>query len=220
MGLDMYLDKAKRIDGATAREIRFVEKYIEYISEPKAKTYTMEEWCGINDDDVNKRLVNLYANEYVDRYSAWDTEKRFAYKCIWQNVAYWRKANQIHDWFVENVQDGNDDCDMYEVDKWQLEDLLHTCQIVKENSKLIDGKVKNGQTLVDGKWVDIIEDGRLIEDPSVARELLPTSVGCFFGSTEYDQWYMEDIDYTIDALTKLISETDFDNEVVAYQSSW
>lgn len=25
-------------------------------------------------------------------------------------VAYWRKANQIHDWFVKNVQDGIDEC--------------------------------------------------------------------------------------------------------------
>ena len=24
--------------------------------------------------------------------------------------AYWRKANQIHAWFVDNVQQGNDDC--------------------------------------------------------------------------------------------------------------
>ena len=25
-------------------------------------------------------------------------------------AAYWRKANQIHNWFVENIQDGEDDC--------------------------------------------------------------------------------------------------------------
>lgn len=25
-------------------------------------------------------------------------------------IGYWRKANAIHDWFVKNVQDGEDDC--------------------------------------------------------------------------------------------------------------
>ena len=25
-------------------------------------------------------------------------------------AAYWRKANQIHGWFVKNVQDDEDDC--------------------------------------------------------------------------------------------------------------
>ncbi len=29
---------------------------------------------------------------------------------IQEEVAYWRKANAIHKWFVENVQDGQDDC--------------------------------------------------------------------------------------------------------------
>ena len=27
-----------------------------------------------------------------------------------EEVGYWRKANAIHKWFVDNVQDGNDDC--------------------------------------------------------------------------------------------------------------
>ena len=26
---------------------------------------------------------------------------------------YWRKANQIHSWFVENVQNGEDNCNEY-----------------------------------------------------------------------------------------------------------
>ncbi len=30
-------------------------------------------------------------------------------------IAYWRKANQIHKWFVDNVQDGVDDGEVHEV---------------------------------------------------------------------------------------------------------
>ena len=26
------------------------------------------------------------------------------------NVAYWRKFNALHNWFVNNIQDGKDDC--------------------------------------------------------------------------------------------------------------
>ena len=29
---------------------------------------------------------------------------------ITEELGYWRKANQIHRWFVENVQDGVDNC--------------------------------------------------------------------------------------------------------------
>ena len=39
-------------------------------------------------------------------------------------AAYWRKANAIHKWFVDTVQDGNDDCGYYEVSRDQLKELL------------------------------------------------------------------------------------------------
>ena len=34
---------------------------------------------------------------------------------ISERIGYWRKANQIHNWFVENVQGGEDDCKKYYV---------------------------------------------------------------------------------------------------------
>lgn len=39
-------------------------------------------------------------------------------------AGYWRKANQIHKWFVDNVQGGNDNCGEYLVDIKALERLL------------------------------------------------------------------------------------------------
>lgn len=36
---------------------------------------------------------------------------------------YWRKANAIHKWFVDNCQEGDDDCGNYYVGRAQLEEL-------------------------------------------------------------------------------------------------
>lgn len=44
-----------------------------------------------------------------------------------ENVAYWRKANQIHKWFVENVQHGIDKCEPHEVTQEDLMDLCDLC---------------------------------------------------------------------------------------------
>ena len=44
------------------------------------------------------------------------------------NCAYWRKANQIHKWFVDNVQKGEDDCGEYYVSHEKLKELLTTCR--------------------------------------------------------------------------------------------
>lgn len=43
---------------------------------------------------------------------------------IIERVGYWRKANQIHKWFVDKVQGGIDECQESPVDKEQLKELL------------------------------------------------------------------------------------------------
>lgn len=48
---------------------------------------------------------------------------------------YWRKANMIHNWFVENVQD-DDDCKPYYVSSEQLHELYDlVCKVLDDHSK-------------------------------------------------------------------------------------
>jgi hypothetical protein len=51
-------------------------------------------------------------------------------KIIRSEIGYWRKANQIHNWFVRNVQGGEDDCKNYYVSREQLKELLDIIQQV------------------------------------------------------------------------------------------
>jgi hypothetical protein len=54
---------------------------------------------------------------------------------IIEQVAYWRKANSIHAWFVENVQNGDDDCRQHHVSIEKLKELLELCEKVLESPK-------------------------------------------------------------------------------------
>ena len=222
MGLDMYLDRVKKIGNVTIDDIRNTEEYFDWLLRPsKYANCSMKRWCGIPRNEVNMEIADNYRKEYKTRYSVWDTEHKYGHLGLFDNVGYWRKANQIHAWFVENVQNGCDDCKAYEVSEEQLEELLDICKRVKDASKLIKGKIANGKMINDnGEWETVYEDGEYIENPTVAKELLPTASGFFFGGTEYDQWYMEDINHTIDVLTKVLEETDFDKEIITYSSSW
>ncbi len=113
---------------------------------------------------------------------------------------YWRKANQIHNWFVKNVQGGEDNCEPHEVSIDQLKQLLDLC-------------------------TEIMLKKTISEKTEVAKEKLPTSVGLFFGGTEYDKYYYEDIKYTMEELEKLLAKVKKDEEAgldvsFEYESSW
>tara|TARA_R110001606_G_C15054699_1_gene614004 strand:+ start:181 stop:648 length:468 start_codon:yes stop_codon:yes gene_type:complete len=107
--------------------------------------------------------------------------------------AYWRKANAIHEWFVKNVQDGNDDCKEYYVDVSQLEELKTLCEHILHNHKRGDKK--------------------LVE--TFCKELMPTSEGFFFGSTDYDDYFFDCLKQTVEQLDNLDQSGDY-----YYQSSW
>lgn len=59
-----------------------------------------------------------------------------------REVAYWRKANQIHGWFVDNIQGGVDECEQFPVSRPQLETLRQICMeaLDTKNPKLIAPK--------------------------------------------------------------------------------
>ena len=107
-------------------------------------------------------------------------------KYIIEEAGYWRKQNQIHRWFVENIQNGTDDCGEYYVSKDALASLLELCEKVKADNTLAD-------------------------------ELLPGASGFFFGGTEYDEWYFNGIDNTIEILKEALED---ENGEYLYSSSW
>ena len=135
-----------------------------------------------------------------------------------EEVGSWRKANQIHGWFVDNVQDGEDDCREYDVTREHLRALSRTVDQVLSNSKLIPGQVAVGYTLDGGERKYTYEAGQVIADPEIAQRLLPTRDGFFFGSCDYDAYYLEDLRDTQSILVAAFaSPADVE---FSYQSSW
>lgn len=141
---------------------------------------------------------------------------------IVEQVATWRKANAIHAWFVNNVQDGDDDCGTYDVGVEQLERLRDLCKTVLNSTQLVNGIIINGYSYVkvDGELVKVPnnEQGKILQDDSVAKELLPTQEGFFFGGTGYDEWYWKDLEYTVEAIDEALKDIEYGE--FEYSSSW
>lgn len=209
MGLDSYLYRMPRYKGATVHDVYAIEQYLGWqrIKEEGneyADCNTLKEWCDIDDSELpSQEVIDYYKQFYTKCYSDWDTEHKYGWYSIMKQVGYWRKANEIHNWFVENVQDGEDDCDYHNECKREiLEDLLHTCKTVLDSC------------------ATTYRDGQVVIDSSVAEELLPRCRGFFFGGDGYDEYYVSDIVDTIKILEDVLATTDFETQMVFYVSSW
>lgn len=145
----------------------------------------------------------LYAERYVSGYEWQDRDEKDTYRAIVDalgveptpstpgigvnfTAVYWRKANAIHNWLVDECQDGIDDCREVYVSRDSLKKLVDLCQ-------------------------EVIDTG----DTS----LLPSIQGFFFGSTEYDEWYFDDLKRTIEDVNSALERFD-DRYSFSYQSSW
>ena len=100
---------------------------------------------------------------------------------------YWRKANQIHKWFVDNVQGGNDNCGEYYVSQDKLQELL-----------------------------DLVNRALAERNPA----LLSPQEGFFFGSTDIDEWYWQDLKNTKEKLERIFALPQLSDLSFYYSSSW
>lgn len=135
---------------------------------------------------LNMHLYGVnYISKYDENFNIIEDEKT---KIILTEEIYWSKVNCVHKWFVDNYQEGNDDCRFsYSFGKETLEELMDICK-------------------------------RILDDYFLAEKLLPVENGFFFGSTEYDEWYFEDIKYTYNNLKRVLDKTNYD--YFYYRSSW
>ena len=149
--------------------------------------------------------VSLYTSKYsqpvvneqlcaikIDHPSGFPTgEQNLGSVSIEWEAMYWRKANQIHQWFVENVQSGTDDCGDYRVSVEQLTELRDICRALLAS-----------------------------KDPDEAKEKLPPQSGFFFGGTDIDDWYWEDVKHTEEGLSRILAHPEVNRFNFEYHSSW
>lgn len=115
-------------------------------------------------------------------------------KYIVEEVGYWRKANAIHSWIVNNCADGLDECQQIYMPKQKLEELHQLACFVLGSKDDLNAE-------------------------QIALENLPPANGFFFGPTEIGDWYWDDIHHTINVLSYAL-QSDFSKSQIIYQSSW
>lgn len=143
--------------------------------------------------------------------------RRPNYGNVTVEAAYWRKVNAVHAWFVDNVQDGKDECQRSYVELDTLKTLVALCNDIL-------GTVVWGETIKhEGEfpW----EEPTVVSYSTEAVERLAPRSGFFFGSYDFDSRYFEGLKDTVAQLQPWIdaaeSETDYQKAPgFYYQASW
>ena len=99
MGLDMYFE------GTFSKRAFYEDKYTD-----NKET--------LIDPDFETALESIGFENAPVEFNNWN------YYSINIPIAYWRKVNCIHNWFVENVQGGNDNCDRSYVSDEKIKELV------------------------------------------------------------------------------------------------
>ena len=99
------------------------------------QTLTVTKYQSIarwNKDDENNAARSIISFAGADEFITPDPNG-YTMTEVKVGVAQWRKANQIHGWFVQNIQNGDDDCREYYVERTQLAELASLCQSALDN---------------------------------------------------------------------------------------
>ena len=164
MGLDMYLEARKYVSKIDSKATTDYENPV-LTADYKTVSAFFPDWAG---DDTG-----------------------FAGAEVSMNIGYWRKANQVHQWFVDNCAEGEDDCKPVFVSADKLRELRATTEHLLAN--------------------------RTDEE---ALKLLAPSQGFFFGTYEIDEWYWADLERTVKILDKAIRLAEDEDCSIYYQASW
>jgi hypothetical protein len=135
----------------------------------------------VSDYDDQDKVINSEIMRHFPELSEAQTVQEVTVR-----VGYWRKANQIHKWFVDNIQEGVDDCGDYYVSRESLQALRALCQQVIDFGHLATDKLPPqsgfffGRDTVDEYYFRDLEDTIKIIDGALA---LPSSWGLEYSSS-------------------------------------
>lgn len=215
MGLDMAIYKTKKVNDFSAIDYYYANEAFDYYAEKElAKTNGWKFDYSLTDWNIPETMTKEKIKPLQNIYSKKST--------IFETVASLEKANQIHAWFVNNVQNGVDNNSYYFVTEDDFLELKEICEKVLE---------LNPYNLNKDSYLLYYSANNLIEKVIITKEqyskleselnkILPTKEGFFFGPIDYALSYFLNVKNTLEMLTKILDNANFENEVYLYHSSW
>ena len=211
----MYLYKTKKINNFSATDYFFANEAFDYYEEKDfAKTNNDKFTSSLSDWNIPETMTKEKIKPLENDYSKNST--------IFETVASWSKANHIHAWLVNNIQNNNDNCSYYFVTEDDFFALKKICEkVLTLNPYQLDKDsylfYYSADDLIDAS---IIIKEIYIQLKTELNEILPTKNGLCFGPNDYALSYFLNVKDTLEIVNKILDEANFEKEVYLYHSSW
>jgi hypothetical protein len=150
-------------------------------------------------------------------------------------VLYWRKANAIHGWFVRELANDEDECQRILVSRDNLITLRDLCvnalanrdkaeptqtpRTIQIKEAILQAEQENSG--ISAQIIAQIASQRVMSGNTTAVDndpLAPTA-GFFFGGTERDEYYYEELARTAESINSILAGADESIDYY-YQASW
>lgn len=143
------------------------------------------------------------------------------YNCSLDNdyEGYPRKLRDFEDEILKRNFGSINTRTQYQIGYWRKDNAIHqwfvdNCANGIDNCRDMYVSVEAAEELL-----SIV--AKIKADHSLAKELLPTQEGFFFGTTDYDEWYFNALDYTERILREAINFVkENDDYSIIYSASW
>ena len=209
MGLDIFIHKVKNVRNSKYEPLKSIKEYAEINTQrAKDKIKAFADTC-IKDLESLKDNAESYKVAY---------DKIFNVKIKEYTKCYWiveKMQERVHS--VQEVKEFFDDfIDFY----YPEEDAYF--RKVNFIYKYFQFKLVDEQCFIEKEdLLDIIERcEQVLADDTKAEELLPTQCGFFFGSTDYDDYYFDNVADCKKQMEHLLEDFDDNTDIIYVVMSW
>lgn len=202
MGLDIYFFKTKERKETINETYDFIEEQqkevvAKLVNDVLNNTISKVEFLSCMTPFIKYGFQRNDLSECLDLENQDDKIEKLnnfiKYYCAREDM-YFRKVNFLYKYF-EDKMDNTNQC---WVDKEELEDIVNSC---KEIFDLYDENKEDNSKAIE-----------------LAQELLPTTNGFFFGSTEYDKYYFNDLENVQYEFEKVLGDLEEDESIFVIMS--
>lgn len=206
MGLDIYgmLLKKARKSASENLTIKEADKLANKRAKDAIWHFAKRELSRLEHTDA-EGYVDVYNDIFKNKMPKY-TQYSFKYKYMLEEVKPIEKVKEFFDAFVKRYYRESDVYFrkvnfVYSFFKHKLED--ECCFVTRAEMEDLVERCK-----------------KVLADHSLAEELLPTRSGFFFGSTDYDEWYYNDVKDCKKKFSKILEKFNEDTDVFYMVFSW